>query len=352
MFKIKQLVDRIKQRWNQLPLRVRNSSRLVIVLFIIVVAFYLAFQGIRVSDVIASLERLQLWVLLPAAIVFWLSYVGRVYRWQLLFTPYKLRWGKVLATLSIGYFLSNITPLRVGDVVRAYLIGTIEHVPVPRSLSSVVVERVSDALTIVLFLILLVPFVPNIPDQVRVGAAAGGVLGVALLVAFALMSLQRERSIALFKRLTARIHFLQREWIWKALENLIDGFAVLHSARPLLGVVLWSLIVWGVGALLNWLFMLAMGIHLGFEAAVVVIVTTSLFVTVAPTPGQLGVFHYAAVLALTTVYNVNKADALAYAFVIHAYVYLWLMVLGIFYMWREGLSYGKLQAVEASAKPT
>jgi glycosyltransferase 2 family protein len=324
-----------------------KTKRFWIGLALIAVTLYLAFQGIQLGEVLNAVERLNLWFMLPAVVAFWLSYGGRVFRWQLLFTPYRLRWSKVLATLSIGYFLSNITPLRVGDVVRAYLLGTIEHVPVPRALSSVVVERVSDALTIVLFLVLLIPFVPNIPIEVRGAAAIGGVLGLALMIAFALLSLQRERGIGLLKRLTARIHFLQRDWLWRALENLIDGFAVLHSARPLLGVVAWSLLIWGFGALLNWIFMLGMGIHLGFDAAALVIVTTSLAVTVAPTPGQLGVFHYAAVLALTTVYNVPRADALAYAFVIHAYVYVWLMVLGSFFMWREGLSYQRLPILEA-----
>jgi glycosyltransferase 2 family protein len=324
----------------------RKNLRVMIALAIIVVSLAIAFQGINIGAVAAAVARLNLWYLPPAVVVFWLSFGGRVFRWQLLFTPYKVRWSKVLSTLSIGYFLSNITPLRVGDVARAYLLGTIERVPVPRALSSVVVERVSDALTIVLFLVLLLPIIPNIPDFVRGPALAAGISGLALMVAFAALSLQRERGINLLKRLTSRVRFLQRDSLWHALENLIDGFAVLHSARPLFGVVVWSLLVWGFAALLNWMFMLAMGINLGFEAAGLVIVATSLAVTVMPTPGQFGVFHLAAQLTLTRVYHVDPAAALAYAFVIHAYVYVWLMVVGSFFMWREGLSYGKLQAVE------
>ncbi len=324
-----------------------RTKRFWIGLAIIVITFFLAFRGIQVGQVVNAAERLDPRFLLLGIVAFWLSYGGRAFRWQLLFTPYKLRLGKVLSTLNIGYFLSNITPLRLGDVVRAYLLANIEHVPTARALSSVVVERISDALTIVLILVLLTPFITNIPAELRSAAGLGGSVGVVMVLAFAILSLQRERAVGLLKRLTARMSFLQRDSVWRALENVIDGFAVLHAARPLFGVIAWSLVIWFVSAIQNWIFMFAIGIHLGFDAALLTIVATSLAVTVAPTPGQLGVFHAATVFALVTVYHVPQADALAYAFLIHAWVYLWLMVLGILSMWREGLSYGKLQAVES-----
>ncbi len=326
-----------------------KNKRLWIGLTIVVITFYLAFRGIAVDQVLAAIVRFNLWFLPITIVPFWLSYGGRVFRWQLLFTPYKLRWNKVLATLSIGYFLSNIAPLRIGDLVRAYLLGNIERVPVPRALSSVVVERVSDALSIVLVLVVLLPFIPRIPVQLRSAAAVGGIAGIAMMVAFALLSLQRERGVRFLKRITSRISFVQRESIWRALESLIDGFALIHSPRPLFGVSAWSILIWFFGAVLNWVVMIAMGLHLGFDAAVLTLVATSLAVTVAPTPGQFGVFHAATQFTLVTVYNVPAADALAYAFVVHAYVYIWLMVLGFLFMWREGLSYGKLQTLEARA---
>lgn len=327
-----------------------KSKRFWIGLAITALTLYLAVQGIQVTAIINALGRINFWYLPFAIVAFWLSYGTRVLRWQLLFTPYRLRLSKVLGALSIGYFLSNITPLRVGDIVRAYLIATSEHVPVARAVSSVVIERVMDAMTIVLFLVALLPIIPNIPEEARSAGTVVGAVGLVSLLALALLSLQRERGIGLLRRLTARVRFLQREFIWRALENLIDGFAVLHSVRPLIGVILWSLAIWFSAVLLNWIVMHASGLPLGLDAAALVVVATSLAVTAAPTPGQFGVFHLATVFTLTTVYGVDKSLALAYAFVIHAYVYVWLMALGTFFIWREGLSYSKLQAVETQVQ--
>lgn len=328
-----------------------KTRRFWIGIVIIAVTLYIAFQGIQVSEVLNALGRLSPWFWPPAIILFWISYGSRVFRWRLLFTPYRLRLSKVLSTLSIGYFLSNITPLRIGDFVRAYLIANIERVPVARALSSVVVERTSDGLSVVLMLLALLPFVPSLPEWVRAAGIGFAVTGIGAMIAFVLLSLNRNRGIGLLKRVTARVPFLQREAIWRSIENLIDGFAVLHSARPVVGLVGWSIVVWFVSAGLNWWGMRAMGIQLGLEAGLLVAVVTSLAVTVAPTPGQFGVFHLATQGALTTVYGVPRADALAFAFLIHAYVYVWLMILGTFFIWREGLTFGKLQVVESQAQP-
>ncbi len=324
-----------------------KTKRFWIGLAAIVISLYFAFQGIRFDELVGALGRINPIYALPALAAFWLSYGPRVSRWQLLHTPYKVRWSKVLAMLSIGYFLSNITPLRAGDVVRPYLLARSERVPIARSLSSVMVERVMDMLTVVLFLIVLLPIIPQIPNEARVGGTTLGIAGVIALIAFALISLNRERAINMLKRLTARIGFLQRDAVWHTIESLIDGFGVLHSWRPLVGVIVWSVIIWFFGAVLNWIVMLSMGIPLGLDAAALVLVATSLGVTVIPTPGQFGVFEGFATAALVAVYHIDQATALAYAFVIHGYIYIWLMILGVFFMWREGLSYNQLEQVGA-----
>ena len=81
-------------------------------------------------------------------------------------------------------------------------------------------------------------------------------------------------------------------------------------------------------------------------AAFLVMAGTSLVVVVPSSPGYVGVFHYAATLTLTTVFGVEKSSALSYAIVMHAFTYLWLIALGIYSIWHEGLTYQRLQMVQ------
>ncbi|MBI5035428.1 MAG: flippase-like domain-containing protein [Chloroflexi bacterium] len=329
-----------------------KSPRFWIGLVISAACLFFAFQGIQFDKLFEALAHMDYTLLGLAAIMWCISYVGRVYRWQLLFSPQPMRISKVFYALNIGYFLSNLLPARLGDIVRAYLIGEFENVSKARGLSTVVVERLTDGLTVVLLLSITAIFVPSIPDAARqgaIGVAVTGIIGVIVLLA---LSFNKERGMAILHRLAAPFPFLQRPSLWKALESLIDGFAILRSPRPIIGVVLWAIYTWVTGAVPFWLVMQAVGLRDGtgnplpFAAAVLVMTVTSLGVVVPSSPGYIGVFHAVAVLVLTTIYNADKSTSLSYAIVVHALSYLMLTVLGIFSIWKEGLTYQRLQMIQ------
>ena len=91
-----------------------------------VVCLYFAFQGIQFDKLFDALTTMSYGWLLVTIGLWCVSYAGRVFRWQILFSPLKVRLGNTFNALNIGYFLSNILPGRIGDFVRAYLIGGME----------------------------------------------------------------------------------------------------------------------------------------------------------------------------------------------------------------------------------
>jgi uncharacterized membrane protein YbhN (UPF0104 family) len=62
---------------------------------------------------------------------------------------------------------------------------------------------------------------------------------------------------------------------------------------------------------------------------------------VPSSPGYVGVYHAAAVLALTT-FGIDQGHALAAAVLIHAFSYGILVVLGLLALWVDGYSVGDL----------
>lgn len=326
-----------------------KSARFWIGLVISAVCLYFAFQGIRFDKLIEALIGINWLWMLAATLVFFISYFGRVFRWQLLFYPHKPRWGKMFHALNIGYFLSNLLPARLGDLARAYLIGEIEQVSKARALSTVVVERLGDGLTVVLLLAVTALFVPNIPDEARQGALVTALVGIGGVVFLLGLSFQKERGLNLLRRLTVPLPVLSHPRLWRALESLIDGFAILRSPREIGGVIIWSIFVWITGGLVYWTVMCAMALPAGLAAAFLVMLVTSLVVVVPSSPGYIGVFHYVAQLTLANVFGIDKSAALSYAIVVHALTYLWLIALGMYSMWHEGLTYQRLQAMQSEA---
>lgn len=324
-----------------------KSARFWIGLVISAVCLYFAFQGIQFAKLFEALIGIDWLWMLVATLVFFASYAGRVFRWQLLFYPQKPRWDKTFYVLNIGYFLSNLLPARLGDIIRAYLIGEIENVGKARALSTVVIERLSDGLTVVLLLAITALFVPHIPVEARQGALGVAVTGIGGGAFLLMLSFQKERGLNLLRRLVAPLPLLRGPRLWGALEALIDGFAILRSPREISGVALWAIFVWVTGGALYWIMMRALGLDASVTAAFLVMLVTSLVVVVPSSPGYIGVFHATAVFILTTMFGWDKSVALSYAVVVHAFTYIWLIGLGIFSMWHEGLSYQKLQTLQS-----
>src|SRR5207237_10222978 len=91
----------------------------------------------------------------------------------------------VFCYLMIGYMMNAIIPLRLGDLVRAYLLGRRHGIAVSTTLSTVVVERIFDVVAIVV-IGLLVSTVLDLPPLVIVGLrtfAFAGLVGLSILFA-------------------------------------------------------------------------------------------------------------------------------------------------------------------------
>jgi hypothetical protein len=115
------------------------------------------------------------------------------------------------------------------------------------------------------------------------------------------------------------------------------------------------LFAWITGGILYWIIMIGSNLQtngtlLPIQAAFLVMTITSLAVVVPSSPGYVGVFHFGAQVTLNTVFGVDKSAALSYAFVIHGFTYLWLIILGVYSMWYTGWSYQSLQNIEIATQ--
>ena len=62
---------------------------------------------------------------------------------------------------------NNIFPFRIGELLRAYVLKRNEEVSISSSLATIVVERIFDGLTMLLFVFVALPTAPSLPDSLR-----------------------------------------------------------------------------------------------------------------------------------------------------------------------------------------
>ena len=81
---------------------------------------------------------------------FWLTAI----RWQVLLRPVK-RVGihRLFAITMIGFMANNVLPARLGEFVRAYALGRSEALPPSLPFATIVIERIFDGFTLLLFLV-------------------------------------------------------------------------------------------------------------------------------------------------------------------------------------------------------
>ncbi len=101
--------------------------RLAVGIAISAVALYLALRDVAMGDILSILSRIDpAWTalaLLSMALNTW----AKVVRWKVLLGPAgrAISQWKLLVSLLVGQMLNTVFPARLGDLSRAYVVGSL-----------------------------------------------------------------------------------------------------------------------------------------------------------------------------------------------------------------------------------
>ncbi len=307
-------------------------------------ALYVALRGVHWSDAGEALQEARYPLLVPALAAMLAVLFLRSVRWRLLFYPQSgLRLGKFFGVLNVGYLVNNILPFQVGDLVRAYLLGELEGLSKARTMSTVVIERVLDVLVLFGVLVVLMPFISVPAWAVVPTAVAAGVFFV-LGVVLAGFAGNRAWVLSLLETLLRFVPGRFHENFRVMAASALEGLAALSRPRLLSLVVVWSLGSWLATAVVLYFVMLAFNLGVPFSAALFVVVMTSFGFFVPSSPGAVGVYHAISIESLVRVFGVDRGLAASYSLVAHLVFYTPPLVIGVFFLWRERLSWRRLGA--------
>jgi glycosyltransferase 2 family protein len=192
----------------------------------------------------------------------------RTMRWQIILRPFAaIPYRVVVSALLVGYGLNTIMPARLGELFRAEFCKTSFGLSRVCALTSIVIERLFDGLTVVACLgfgLLLTAAAREGADIVLDVLATGGTLfGAILLAALYFSRSTVPRALSRFPRLSARIGMVQR------------GFEILRTWRTL-EIAILTLIIYCPDTLSLWFLVKAVGLALGFGDTLVLVGMASL----------------------------------------------------------------------------
>ncbi|MBU0552901.1 flippase-like domain-containing protein [Myxococcota bacterium] len=286
---------------------------------------WLAFRGEDWGAIARGFEAVDLSLVGAYLALYGFAHFIRILRWGVLVRALgPIRWRDVISIGAVGYLCIITFPLRLGELVRPYLVRG-KGVSASGTLATVVVERVIDGL---LFVALFFTFLSTLPhsgkplvEVVRLSAyIAGAIFSSAVIILLAAYA-RRAQTTALLRRVGVRINARLTDKIMGLLEAFLDGLKVLPNRKLILlflafTVFYWFSLGWGMQIMAS-----AVGIHdLSLNGAFALLAVVVVGIMVPAGPGFAGTFEVAMKAGFSLLVLSAESEALIPVYIITLHV--------------------------------
>jgi len=321
-----------------------RSVRILLSLVISAVCLWLAVRGVDWNETLKALADARYLMILPITVVgIYILYV-RAQRWRFFLRKLGHPGMRTLvAATNIGFMSNMVLPLRAGEVIRPVLASRRERLPLSGVLATVFLERLFDMFAVLFLLGLAMALLP-VSETVRTWGVyvSAGAIAVGVVLGFA--AWQRERVLAILRRLLVFLPEALRQPLDNIASNFLRALSVLDSPGAFLRASAVSLYIWTLIGVTNALGLLAFDLPVPLVAGAIAITPiVSLAVSVPSAPGFIGAYQLGCILALA-IFGVNESRAIAYSIVMNLTTFLACVGAGMYSLWSEGLSFQEIEA--------
>lgn len=335
--------------------KTKTTLKIIISVILIVISGYFSVKDVTLEELADDIVNANyFWVILSVPIIL-LAHVLRAWRWKTMLKPiiearsiYNL-----FKAVMIGYAANNVTP-RGGELLRPYSYARQENVSFTSVFATIIVERFLDILTLMsLFAFSLFFFNDKINSaltevMLKLGEGASSsinlnsiifILAIVLIVIiFTFYPPVAEFLLKIFIKPISKKYY---EKVVTLFEKFRVGFGIIKEPKEYARIIVQSLLIWVCYGLPMYLMFFSFNfqsrLHLGADDAFLLLIVVGIAVTIAPTPGALGVHHVAvrwAMMALYAKYGLSMKEALAYAIITHGINFLVNSLVGGYYYIR------------------
>ncbi len=326
--------------------RVRRLAIPVFGLVISVAAIWMAFRGIDLARTASLIGAVQLGPLVIVGLAMLLQLSIRALRWSLLLPDGpngRVRPRRLVPVVLVGYLGNAVLPARLGDPIRAVLVGQREDIAISAAFGSVVLERAIDTLTLALVA----------APAAALAGAPDWFVRVALLVAVfsgtVVLATQTPWPSRIIGSAAARVGQPWSPWVQRG-DRFVQAMDRRGHGRALAAAGALSIVTWLLDGTVFWASARALGIDLPPVGAMFISGITVLGTAIPSAPGYVGTFELAASSAAQAM-GVAPEAALGLAILVHAITLVPLAIAGAAALVWIGSGLGALTEAARSAGP-
>ncbi len=298
------------------------------------VCLFFAFRGIEWAEMASTLRRANLWWVASSVLLQLVALAIAGLRWKTVINLSEVSWAQVSRSMTVGLMVNNILPGRMGEFVRPMLLGQETKRSRTYLFATVVIDRISDLLVLVILALLSFGMFPRIPWAREMSVASGTVLIVAFiaigLFGYPATGLQIERALYRFSPLRFRTK------LSNSLEKLRFGFQSIGSMQRGAAVFMLSCLLWAAAFFSLYFTLDSFGLGIPVWGMILLLAVLNLGGLIPSSPGYAGTYHLIAIAVLST-FAVRKAEALSFILVFHATWYVPQTLLGLAILTQKNL---------------
>ena len=287
----------------------------------------------KIRDLIPQLRQLEWkWVALGVALDLSV-YVCQAWRWVLLYRPVdRLPFWSTVQAIYIGLFANEVLPLRVGELIRCYLVAHWNDQLLSVVFASAAIERLIDGFWMILSFVVVAQHLKGIPGWL---ADTARVMEVLVVVGTALLAY-----VMIHK---THAHAMVKESRWAAvLRHVGEGLHTMGNWRTLAQVMPVSFLYFFLQVFSYWALMKSYQLDLSLWDAAAVLSIVRVATAIPNAPANIGLIQAACVIALHDVSGLERNDATTFSFVLFLALTLPLLAGGAIATALTGLNIGEI----------
>jgi len=321
--------------------KLSNGLKLGVGIIISVIFMYFAFRKVNFHQMISAFASVDYFFILLVFFSVLLSDWLRAVRWQYFLIPIKrIDVWSLFSSIRIGYAANVLLPARLGDVLRAYVIGRKRNISASSAFATIVTEKFADMFSLLILMALTLVIYP-FPDWVK---RSGYIMSIVTIVFFGFLILLKkntEKTLTFVRFILSP--FPERFYVkfQRVIFSFLRGFVGLRNWTDYVIMTLLSFLIWVCYGLVFLFGFHAFDFHLPWVAPLVLMVITTVSIVIPSSPGYIGTYHLLCQLSLG-LFGISQSTALAFAFVIHGVNVFPFFLLGLAFAWKEGINISKM----------
>lgn len=261
-----------------------------------------------------AFKNIKWWVLLPIAIVGFLSHYFRALRWKILLKTVALEPSTANTTFAvlIGYLVNTVVP-RVGEVAKCTVLAKYENTAPDKAIGTMIGERAFDMISLLLVMLLVLLFERNIAFTLlndyfgKYFHDGTGIIWKTVMIAIVAVLAGIAAFIFLVKK-------LKNTKVGNIIKSLGDGIASVWRMKARGAFLLYTFLIWLMYTLMVYIgyYSLDATTGMGMTSALAIIAFGS--IGMIATPGGIGTYPLI-VAGVLLLFGINEGVGMAFGWI-------------------------------------